>query len=222
MGQRDANLLGAPRLQLGADPLRLATDDQCRRSRPIGCIVGTASPGTSNHAARQSSPQLLEGSRVKRDERDTKMRAHPGADHLRVPGIDRLRGEIDRRNAGGSRDCQDRAAGRAPAPAAPGRQDREPAAGTGKPPESPGALARHSADRRAGARRPAWEPAPKAQGLATILVLPAARARDEGRRRTAGHRGRLGVLRRQTLPRRRGGRAGRGSVPGRWRGWRRR
>ena len=30
------------------------------------------------------------------DKRDAKMRAHPGADHLRIPGVDRLGGEIDR------------------------------------------------------------------------------------------------------------------------------
>ena len=58
-----------------------------------------------DHAARQALPQLVQDASVERDERDAKMRAHPGANHLRVPGIDRLRGEIDRvhsRSGGGA------------------------------------------------------------------------------------------------------------------------
>src|SRR5829696_9684182 len=38
--QRDADFFGAPRLKLGSDPLRLATDDQSRRTRPVNRIVG--------------------------------------------------------------------------------------------------------------------------------------------------------------------------------------
>ena len=48
-------------------------------------------------------------------------------------------------------DCRDRAAGRAPMPAAPGHLDWESGSGTGRPPESPGTFARHSTGRRARA-----------------------------------------------------------------------
>ena len=61
VGQRDADLLGPPRLQLGADAFRLATDDQCRRSRPVDGVVGTRGRGAGDHTARQALPQVVQG-----------------------------------------------------------------------------------------------------------------------------------------------------------------
>ena len=67
MVQRDANLLGAPCLELGTDAFRLATDDQCRRSRPIAGVVGSRGRGTGDDTARQALPQLVEGANVERE-----------------------------------------------------------------------------------------------------------------------------------------------------------
>ena len=63
---------------------------------PVDRVVGTRGRCTGNNTPRQALPQLVQHPSVERDQRHSKMRAHPGANHFRVPGVDRLRGEIDR------------------------------------------------------------------------------------------------------------------------------